>query len=599
MQVRRPLRILSGAAVAVASLVGVAAPTTAATRTITYAEAPGANPNYIFPYASCPYASANNLNQFQMLMYRPLYWFGLASSTEFVPALSPAKAPAFSNGNRTVTIVMKGWRFADGQAVNARSVMFFLNLYKSDPTAFCGYNAGFGIPDQVRTATARANTVRITFTAPVNPNWILYNYLSEITPLPDAWDRSSPTQSVGCATGAYGAATTVADCKAAETYLDAQALDPTTYTGSLWRSGVDGPWRLTAFDKAGNATFRPNPSYSGPRKAQVGAVREIAYPTAQAEENDLRAGKLTIGYLDPSVLTTPAPANGRPGANWAPLSARYTMTTGSTWSFNYAPFNFSTADPKSAALNQLYVRQALQYAVNQGALIQGAFKGYGTPIYSPLPPHIRRSLANPITNPYPFSLAMSQSLLAAHGWTVVNGVQTCTNPGTDPGQCGPGIDAGYVLSFNVVWASGSPSLDTLMNSEIASWQKVGIQVVASTASFNTVIGDCSGGSGFEICSWGNGWTYSPHYYPSGEALFAPGGGFNVGSYSDPVMTNLIAQTTAGTATLTAYASYAAKQLPVLYQPQPTLISEVAKTLRSSAGLSPNPLGNFMPEYYHF
>jgi peptide/nickel transport system substrate-binding protein len=194
---------------------------------------------------------------------------------------------------------------------------------------------------------------------------------------------------------------------------------------------------------------------------------------------------------------------------------------------------------------------------------------------------------------------MAQSLLAAHGWTVVGGVQTCTNPGTGAGQCGAGITAGYTLSLNVVWASGSPALDATMNAEIANWQKAGIAVTPSTASFNTVIGDCSGGSGFELCSWGNGWTYSPNYYPSGEALFSSGGGFNVGSYSDPVMASLIAATTSGSANLTAYATYAAKQLPVLYQPQATVIREVLKSLKSSAGLSPNPLGNFMPEYFRF
>src|ERR1700688_4546595 len=55
--------------------------------TITYAEAPGANPNFIFPYMGCAYASVNNISQFQMLMFRPLYCFGLGSSAIFEPPL--------------------------------------------------------------------------------------------------------------------------------------------------------------------------------------------------------------------------------------------------------------------------------------------------------------------------------------------------------------------------------------------------------------------------------------------------------------------------------------------------------------------------------
>ena len=59
-----------------------------------------------------------------MLMFRPLYWFGLAGSAKIVPSLSLADQPVFTHGDRTVTITMKGLRFADRQVVNARSVMF-------------------------------------------------------------------------------------------------------------------------------------------------------------------------------------------------------------------------------------------------------------------------------------------------------------------------------------------------------------------------------------------------------------------------------------------------------------------------------------------
>ena len=49
----------------------------------------------------------------------------------------------------------------------------------------------------------------------------------------------------------------------------------------------------------------------------------------------------------------------------------------------------------------------------------------------------------------------------------------------------------------------------------------------------------------------------------------------------------------------AYAKYAAQQLPVLYQPNPVAPDEIIKTLKSSIGFTPNPLGNFLPEYYSF
>jgi peptide/nickel transport system substrate-binding protein len=567
--------------------------------TITFAETPGASPNFIFPFMGCAYASVNNINQFQMLMFRPLYWFGLAGSAEFEPTLSLANRPVFSNSDHTVTITMKGWRFADGQVVDARSVMFFLNMYKADPTAYCGYNAGYGIPDEVKNAAGHGNTVRINFTTSVNPNWLLDNYLSQITPMPDRWDRTLTSQTSTCATGTYGAASTNAACGAVVTYLTKEGSTTSTFASDFWQGGADGPWRLSTFNANGNATFQPNIKYRGPQRAQVRFVKEVAYTTIQGEESDLLNHNLSLGYIDPSVLTSAAPAPGHVGPNWVPLVSRYSMVTGPAWGFNYAAFNFTSSDPNAAAVDQLYVRQALQYAVDQRSLIENADKGYGSAIDSPLPPSTPKTLSKRIVNPYPFNFAAARTLLSAHGWTLENNVQTCTNPGTGTGQCGANIAQGYQLSFNVVWPTGSSSLDQTLISEITNWQSLGIEITHSTDTFNNVISDCTGPKPFELCAWGYGWSYVPSDYPSGESLFLPGGDFNVGTYANAQMTALIKGSIYGSSNLSAYAAFAAQELPVLYQPQANSIGEVARVLKSSIGFAPNPLGDFMPEYFHF
>ncbi|MGH7735411.1 MAG: ABC transporter substrate-binding protein, partial [Gemmatimonadales bacterium] len=339
--------------------------------------------------------------------------------------------------------------------------------------------------------------------------------------------------------------------------------------------------------------------YSGPQKAQVAAVKEVAFTGAQAEENQLQANKLTIGFVDPGVLTQPAPRPGAVGPNWSPLTNNYNLITGPLWDFNYAPFNFSPKDPKHAAMAQLYIRQALQLATDQVGVIRAVDKGYGFPSYSPLPPNTPSSISGAVANPYAFNLTSAKALLTAHGWQVVGGVQTCERPGTAANECGAGITKGYTLNLSIIWASGTPSLDQTFNAEISDWKTIGIVVAGSTGTFNTLIADCNSGGGYEICSWGGGWVYAPDYYPSGETLFTPKGGFNPGDYSDPKMTTLINATTYGTAPLTAYATYAAQQLPVLYEPQAYTPTEVAKSLKSSIGFQINPLGNFMPEYYSF
>ena len=59
--------------------------------TATYAEAAQTPPNYIFPFMSLAFFSVNNINQFQQLMYRPLYWFGNGNTPNLnpVPVVGP------------------------------------------------------------------------------------------------------------------------------------------------------------------------------------------------------------------------------------------------------------------------------------------------------------------------------------------------------------------------------------------------------------------------------------------------------------------------------------------------------------------------------
>jgi len=104
---------LVAAAPAVTS--GASTPTTA-----TWAELPSDPPNYIFPFMSLAFFSVSNINQFQELMYRPLYWFG-NGSRRTNPSLSLAENPVYSDGNTTVTIDLKPYKWSNGETVTPRT----------------------------------------------------------------------------------------------------------------------------------------------------------------------------------------------------------------------------------------------------------------------------------------------------------------------------------------------------------------------------------------------------------------------------------------------------------------------------------------------
>jgi len=612
MQMKHKIRLLVATA-SVAGMIGLGlvlptsggAVTSNSSNTITFAESPGNIPNWIFPYQDCTDFSVATISAFIYEMYRPLYWF----EPTYTESLSPADSPVFTDGNKTVTITMKGWKFASGQTVDAESVMFFLNMYKADPTGYCGYNAGYGIPDQVASATGSGNTVVIKFKEAVNPNWILYNYLSELYPMANTWDITGPGKASTCASGAYGAKSTDAACDAVEKYLTAQSAKVSTYTDTMWQSGIDGPWKLVSYDILGDVTFVPNPTYSGPVHAQPGIdfVKEIPFTSATAEQNELRAGAIDIGYVDNTVLTSDGTPT-KPGANWPAIASNYTLEITAPWSVDYAPYNFNPKNPQAPLLDQFYIRQALQLGVDQPAMIDKIFKGYGYVQFNPMPPVTPTAISGPVStvDPYPYNPTKAASLLKSHGWVQKGGIDTCESPGTGTSDCGSGITKGEQLTVSLLYGSGIPALALQVNTEVSEWKTLGINTKLITEPFNSVVSDCVGNSAdWSICLWGAGWIYAPDYYPSGESLFVPGASFNIGAFSNPTLTAAVKASDFGTATLANFADDAATELPILYQPNETDsyvaggIGEIIKTLRSKDGLAPNSLDNFMPEYYYF
>jgi peptide/nickel transport system substrate-binding protein len=584
------------------------------TNTITYAEEASDSPDYIFPYMACQYFYTANINQLQYMMYRPLYWYGTPGSSAVDFSLSTGNKPVFTNGNKTATVTMKGWKFTDGQVVDAQSVMFFLNMYKSDPTGYCGYSKGYGIPDQVASASAKGNVLTINFTRSVNPNWILYNYLSELTPMPNSWDVTAPGKTSTCTTGVYGAAATDRACNAVIKYLDKSAVQQTNFPGSFWQSGVDGPWKLTAFDDLGDATFIPNKSYSGPVKAQPGIkyVKLLAFTSDTSEETALRGGTVDIGYVDPSILTGNAKAPGVAGANWPAIANNYTLSAGPLWETNYAPFNFSKTDPKYAVVSQPYIRQAMELAVDSAGIIKKVFRGYAYPTDSPLPPGTPTSISGltstaGVKNPYPFNLAKAKALLVKHGWKLnPSGVRACEKPGKAADDCGAGIAKGTTLNFSIVTESGSASLSDMVAVEESDWDSIGFSISKTERPVQTVVGDCTAATDtkYEICPIVISWTYTPDVYPSGEVLWASGGASNVGAYSNSIIDADIKATTFGSAKLSKYATDLAKQVPAIWEPEESTVIETVKTLKSLKingvnGFVQDPLQNFMPEYLHY
>ncbi len=515
----------------------------------TFALPPGAEPNYILPFFSGAHASVVNNRQFKYLFFVPMYWFGKNGQPVFNERLSLAYPPRYSRGGRVVTVRLKGWKWSDGETVDAKDVMFWMHLLQTEKKNWYGYVPG-GFPDNVSSVRATsALTVQFTLERPYNQTWFTYNELSQILPLPSRWDRTR--------SGPSDCAAKVADCPAVYRYLTAQAASPATYARNpLWQV-VDGPWRLAAYNTTGYVKMVPNPRYSGPDKPHLSAFVEQPFTSDSSEVNALLAGRISYGYLPYTDLHLAARLRGQ----------GYRLHPWVGWSINYFPENFN--NPKlGPVFRQLYFRQAFQHLVDQPLDVKVAYHGYGYPTYGPVP----LKPANPwVTgaeshNPYPFSVAAAKALLSAHGWKVVpGGVDTCT------GSCGPGIARGTRLVISLQYESGSPSVSTVMQELKTNASRAGIQLELSTAPFNQIIANAApctpsqAACRWQMENWGGGWVYEPDFYPTGGELFATGAGSNFGSFSDPSVDRAIARTHEPGATLASYQRLLMRDLPVVWQ----------------------------------
>lgn len=525
-----------------------------------WAEAPATTPNEIFLFTSQQYCSVANRTQFQELMFRPFYRFGAhaTASPSVDLTTSLANPPAWSNGGKTVTVNLKGWKFHDGSTVDAQSVIFWMNMMKSESANWCGTAPGpYQFPQNIVSYSAPHGPtgLKVVFNLDhtYNPNWYLYNELSQITPIDTAWDVTSlrgRPGSGGCSKVPGGnifatSRAIVMACTAVWTFdtdNDGRARNPvmgtdlaTFASNPLWQDGVDGPWLLATFDSAsGECSFVLNVNYGGLQKPLVRRFVEVPFASDAAEFSALAAGgpgAPQVGYLPFTDITSPAPSPYRVPTNNPQLAGRYNLREAQSWAINFVSENFySTKGANGDAghvFSQLYFRQALQTLIDQPTMIRDYFKGHGYPTYGPVPLYPPNPFATALekspSGPYPFSESRAVTILTTNGWKVdPGGTSTCVRPGSADGDCGIGIPAGTPLSFSEVYPSGDATATEVVEHEKSEWAKAGIQLTLSAQPFDDILKyelSCYPRPSPACHAWdfadARGWVFAPDYLPTG------------------------------------------------------------------------------------
>ena len=531
--------------------------------TITYALTPGGVPNWILPMPTSATNSVYNVFNFEWQMWPPMYYAPSGSTPTVDPTLSVANPPTWSNGDKTMTITLKPWKWNTGQTISSKDVAFTFDMIKAavkaSPSNWAAYVPGY-FPDIVSSMSEpNASTIVVNLSKAVNPTWMEYDILGGVPIMPSfAWAKDSASGSTLDFTNPANAAKIFA-------FLTAASKSVSTYaTNPLWQT-VYGPYKLTSFNNTTGAfTMAPNTSYSGPHASPMSNYSGVPFTSNAAEWNAVKTGSVDFGYVPQEDVPQLSQLKGL-GYNYygLPDFGNYFIA----YNFKDKTGNFD------AVANQLYFRQVMQHLEDQAGQIKAYFNGAGDPAYGPIPAFPKSPFlpANAATNPYPYSVQSAMTVLKDNGWNVVaNGTDTCAKPGTATGDCGAGVPAGTKLAFNLIYNT-TPPIPGQVEDLASDAKAAGIEIALSGSNFNFMIQNYNdAASPANANKWAmedfGGETNST--YPTQFGVYNTGGSGQIGAYSNPTADSLINSSVTGSNpnAVTSEASFFTTNLPVLWQP---------------------------------
>jgi peptide/nickel transport system substrate-binding protein len=587
--------------------------------TVRYAEYPGAYPTAIWPFVKPNQETTQDTSLFQYQFYRPLYMYGVGDKVQLNATDSLAQAPVWSADGKSITITMKGWKWSNGETVDAQDVLFWLNMAHAEKANSAYYtppNSKIGadyFPDNVVSATADGNTLTLNLDKAYSQTWYLENQLTQITPMPTAWDMTSATTKGTCATGTYGAASTDAACTNDWKYLSVQSTNGASFVSSPLWTVVDGPFKLKTYNVSSGAwSMVPNSSYSGSDKPYLDEIDFVPFTSDTAEDASLRTGSsgangLDIGYLDQAdqpVYNASNPNADNPVKNKGYVFAPMDLING----IQYYELNFANTDT-GPMLSQAYFKRAIQETVDQVGQDSKIYKGWTFPTTGAIPNGVGDIYSSTQLNANTFNVGAAKALLTSHGWDTSTTPATCTSPGTAANECGAGVTKGEKAEYTLDYLSGNSSAQLEAEDMQSDAAQAGIKIDLNQKSENAIGNEdavCAGStkSGCWQALLYGGWVYAPQVDPTGEPLFMTGAGANTESYSDPAVDKLIYDTTTQSAAsvMDQYEDALSQDQPVIYIPntygnvgQP-FIPEVVSNLH--VGLS-DPMEGYEPQLWYY
>jgi peptide/nickel transport system substrate-binding protein len=459
------------------------------------------------------------------MMYLNLLWIDSRDKIDWSRSLASAVA---TTDNQTFTVTLRPWNWSDGVPVTAADVLYYFDIAKKIGPTWPGYGLG-GMPDIVKSLTIVSPTqFQIVTTHKVNPTWFIYNAIAQLQPVPShIWQHDS---------------------------LD-KMFQMQTSPGYF--SVVDGPLIVSQLNIGRNIVFTPNPRWAG---APLHLTRLIM-PFSQSEG----AGILQVesGAVDAAKLPNELVGEIKP------IPGTYTVMLAPDFYQDVIAPNFR--NPQVVFFRDPLVREAMEDAIDQSAIIKTVLHGAGTAAYAPVVPSMTQFMSRAMQAgdfPVGYDPAKSRALLAAAGYA--------------PGADGIMQKDGLKLSFTYLEQTGSDMVTEMDEYIQADLHKVGIDMKIKTVEFNQIIA-LMVGSPHGWDATGLGQPVTP--YPSGENSFLAGSAQNMQGYDDPQANKLIEANVSSPdpQDLYNFQTYISAQAPVIYGPRPRGVRLVRDRLHGVPG----------------
>ncbi|HEY8447632.1 MAG TPA: ABC transporter substrate-binding protein [Thermomicrobiales bacterium] len=201
------------------------------------------------------------------------------------------------------------------------------------------------------------------------------------------------------------------------------------------------------------------------------------YPDAEAQFNAFLNGDIDAIGLEPEQVQVVENTDGLSWQSWPERG------------FVYYEFNL---DPSVPLFQDKRVRQAFMWALDRESIVNDIMRGFGE-VATGTHPEISPGYApDRMTTKYTYDPERAKQLLAEAGWTDTNGNGTVDKDGQE-------------MSFEFLYASGSPTNDTLVAYLQDAWRQVGIDMQPRALDLPTLIESTTSNNEWRMAMYGFGW----------------------------------------------------------------------------------------------